>query len=214
MIEYLQIPLPGWLVVGIATGFGPCMGHQFLIVLPYLTLTKRGPKGSFKEVLGFSLVRILTYALLGAGSGAMGLAFKEFVTGPALIGGARLVLGFFLLVISIFFLLWEENPFCRLLHKKEGRGMALAGFFTALTPCPALMGLLAFSAAEGSPFTGAVAGAAFSVGTSLSPLLLAGPLLGFFQRWASKKRILQIVRVVGGLILFGYGWRLLLQFFL
>lgn len=212
MIEYFQLNIPGWLVVGLATGFGPCMGHQFLILLPYLSLTGRGPKESFKEVLGFSLARITTYGLLGLGSGILGRAFSERITDPAIIGGAQLFLGLLLLGLAVMFLLWRENPICRLLEKARGRAMALAGFFTSFSPCPALLGLLAYAAAVASPVQGLLAGIAFATGTSLSPLLVAGPLWGWLQRKIGPEKVRNAIRIAGGLILFGYGWQLILRF--
>jgi len=212
VFEFMQLNIPGWLVVGLATGFGPCMGHQFLIILPYLSLTERGPKDSFKEILGFSLARITTYGLLGLASGALGRVFSERITDPRVIDGAQGFLGILLLFLAVMFLLWRENPICRLLEKMKGRAMALAGFFTSFSPCPALLGLLAYSAAIASPLQGVLAGIAFATGTSLSPLLVAGPLWGWVQERFSPGKVKKVIRIVGGLVLFGYGWQLFLRF--
>lgn len=212
MFEYMQLNIPGWLLLGLATGFGPCMGHQFLILIPYLSLTRRGPRDSFKEVLGFSLARITTYGLLGLGSGALGRTFSDSIADPRIVAFAQGLLGFFLLAIAVMFLLWKENPFCRLLEKAKGRAMALAGFFTALSPCPALLGLLAYSAAVASPVQGMLAGIAFSTGTTLSPLIVAGPMWGWLQERISAERVRLVLRTVGGLVLFAYGWQLILRF--
>lgn len=212
MIEFMQLDIPGWLVVGLATGFGPCMGHQFLIVLPYLAVSRGGTRAGLKEVIGFSLARISTYGLLGLGSGALGQVFTDRITDARVISGAQGFLGLLLLGLAIIFLLWKENPLCRLLERIRGRAMALAGFFTALAPCPALLGLLAYSAGAASPGLGFLAGIAFATGTSLSPLLLAGPAWGWLQERVSGERIKQVVRIAGGLILFGYGWQLFLRF--
>jgi len=213
MQELSYYSISGWFLIGLTTGIGPCISHHFLIVLPYIGLNKKGKVQGFFAVLYFSLARIITLTILGLLAGLIGGAFHQKVFGPGLGYVFQFILGFFLLFLSVLILVFDTSVFCKwtkkLFDRIPGDAMLIIGFLTPLMPCPILLGLIAYTAASGRYIHGAFSGLAFGIGTSLSPLLVAGPLFGLLKNRLSS-RFAEIITNLGGILLFGYGLHLLL----
>ncbi|GEM_PF-1154203 len=215
-MELVFLSIPGWFFVGVATAFGPCLGHHLFILLPYIALAGKDTRHSFKELFAFSAARVGTYAVMGMLAGASGWIFTRWVSDPYLFSLGRGGLGIVLAAVAVTVLLREENIVCRFTAKlftnRSGRTMALSGFFTAMVPCPALIGLFTYSAASGEMLYGLASGAAFAMGTTLSPLLAAAPACAMAKK-KTAGRIQSLIRVGGGLFLFGYGLHLIIRGF-
>ena len=216
MQEITYLTYSGWFLLGLLTGIGPCVGHHFLIVLPYIGFRKESIRGGLSVVLFFSLARIITYSLLGFLAGAAGEVFYGRIISPFWIGLSRSLLAVLLILLALVYLVFDKSTICRrfqaLTDRIPGRSIVLIGFFTALLPCPVLLGLLAYSAASGRMIYGAVSGFVFATGTSLSPLLAAGPLFAFLKG-KIQERGKSFITGLAGLLLFAYGVHLLLQVF-
>ncbi len=205
----------GWLMMGVSVGFGPCFSHHFLVLLPYIGAVSRDARGGFLEVLYFSAARILTYGVMGAGAALTGMILHLAADAhlPALAG--RTAFGALLMALAVVALFAGDSFACSQLHRRlvrrPGRAMALAGFLIALTPCPFFLGLLGAATASGSPVYGTLAAVSFAAGTAISPLLVAGPLLGLVKERLPTGAMAQCSRIAGGLLLFGYGVHLVVS---
>ncbi len=212
-IELAYLSIPGWFIVGVATAFGPCLGHHIFILLPYLALAGKDVRHSLMELVAFSAARIGTYAGMGMLAGSTGLIFARWISSPMIFSMARGGLGIVLCGVAVTVLLRENNTFCRFTSKfftnRSGRAMALSGFFTALVPCPVLLGLFTYSSASGEILYGFASGAAFAAGTTISPLLVMAPVCTLVKK-KTAGNIKFIVRFGGGLFLFGYGLHLVI----
>lgn len=209
--------LSGWLLLGIASAIGPCAAHHALVMLPFIGMAKRNAREGLKEALLYSVARISGYALVGAVSGLLGAGFNALLSGSVLRELVQGILGAFLVVLAVGTVALEQTTICRILNRlvtgRTGRALALAGVLTALMPCPFLLGLSAWAAASGRLEVGAAAGGLFGIGTTLSPVLLAGPLVGFLRSRPRPRWLSAGFRIAGGLILFGYGVYLLVSLF-
>lgn len=210
-----HISTGGWLLIGLTAAFGPCLGHHFLVVLPYIGMTGSTAREALADVLYFSAARILTYTALGTVAGALGmLLYRVLVTG-AFILAARAVLGIFLVALALAVLFVDTSSLCEKLHRSlvrtPGRAMGAAGVLAALTPCPLLLGLVAHAAASGNPGAGAASGAAFALGTALSPLLIMGPVFAFGRERLSGGRLAAWAKCLGSFVLFAFGLHLVVS---
>ena len=212
MISPEHISTGGWFFIGLTAAFGPCLGHHFLVVLPYIGMTGSSARGALADVLYFSAARILTYTGLGTLAGAAGMILYRFLVTGAFILAARGALGLFLVALALAVLFVDTSSLCRGLHRSlvrsPARAMGAAGVLAALTPCPLLLGLVTHAAASGNPGAGAVSGAAFALGTALSPLLLMGPVLGFGRNRLSGGRLAAWAKYLGAFVLFAFGLHL------
>ncbi len=210
-----HISTGGWFLIGLSAALGPCLGHHFLVVLPYIGMTGSSAREALADVLYFNAARILAYTALGTLAGAAGMLLYRVLVAGAFILAARLVLGVFLVALALAVLFVDGSSLCRRLHRSlvrtSGRAMGTAGLLAALTPCPLLLGLVTHAAASGNPGAGAASGAAFALGTALSPLLLLGPALGFGGERLSGGRLTAWARYLGGFVLFAFGLHLVVS---
>lgn len=204
----------GWFILGLSMGVGPCVAHHFFLVLPYISLNKKNTREGWQVVVYFSVGRIISLTLLGFLSGLVGGALYANFMDSGVRDWFIIFLGLFLVMMAAAVMFFEESFFCKkikfLFDKIPGDMMLATGFLTPLLPCPVILGFLAYTAAGGQYIQGALSGLGFGLGTAVSPILIAGPLLGFFKKKISGK-IRSVLINLGGLILFGYGLHLILS---
>ncbi len=205
----------GWFLLGMSMSIGPCMIHQGFILVPFIGMTRKSIGQAVKEFCSFHIVRLITHAGLGTLGGAVGYQLQNVIAHRSFALFFRSLLGIFLMGLAIFVLFHGKNVLCRWTHKhfihKQGKAMFLAGFLTALTPCPALLGLLAYTAASQRILYGTLAGLAFAAGTIFSPLFLAVPLWGAIKKYVTSPKIQNIFILINALIFFAFGFHLLLS---
>ncbi len=198
-------------------GMGPCLAHGAFITLPYMAMTRDSAVGSLKDLLGFAAGRLLVHSLAGFACGLAGSAVLRLLGSPRMAAIYQGVLGSGLVLLAMVSLLGGGNRLCRAVHrgllKKPGKAMTLAGVVATLTPCPVMLGLMAYCMSTGSGLHGLLAGLAFGLGSALSPLLLGGPLLVWAQHRLAPRGIRTFMRYLGGFLLFGYGVLLLAGLF-
>lgn len=194
---------------------GPCMMHQGAILLPFIGMTRDNIKQALKEFLFFHAVRLSTYTLLGALGGIAGYHLNNLLRHRFFIDLLNILLGLFLMGLAVFVLFQGKNLLCRWTHKhfiqSHGKAMILAGFFTALTPCPALLGLLAYTAASQRIVYGALAGLCFAAGTVLSPIFLAIPLWGALKKFIRSALGRDIFILINACLFFAFGFYLIMS---
>lgn len=174
-------------------------------------------------LLPYHLGRATTYALLGA-------------VGAAIIGGLidvelrmRGVSAAMLALAAAFFLLyglnavdlappprftkWWSDRFAPLLRPLFSRPLGWRGYGLGVVlgflPCGLLYGALAAAASSGSPLAGAMAMAAFAVGTmpALVAVALAGHLAG--NRWRARaRRAAPVLTLANAVVLSYLAWRM------
>ncbi len=167
--------------------------------------------------LAFNLGRLTSYAAAGAAAGALGSAgayaaavlpaqttLYLFSSAFVLLAGVHLS-GLALPLAKLESLgapVWRrlQPVAARLLPARTLPGAYAAGLAWGWLPCGLVYGALAASVFAGGPAQGALAMAAFGVGT-LPWLLLAGVAAARLRRWAQAP----VVRRSGGLLLIGCG---------
>jgi uncharacterized protein len=226
----------GLLVAGLVGGAGHCTGMCGPFVLSQVMVRLEGipaaTMGEFQRLRGAALLsyhlgRTTTYAVLGAAAGWMS-------GGIAQASGWRWISALLLIVAAVFFvgyalrslgvaLPWAgldrgESGWSKRLGNMVkplfgrpvgGRGYVL-GLVLGLLPCGFLYGSIAAAAAAGSAIIGAVAMAAFALGTvpALFGLGLAGHLAG--RRWSGvATRLASAVLLANAGFLGFMAWRLM-----
>lgn len=171
-------------------------------------------RGAWVIHVAYNLGRIGSYMLAGAIAGVVGFAFGNLLPiqrGLYLFASLMLVaLGIYLLGATrvLAFLerggqwLWRRvQPATRRFMPVRGPAQALPlGMLWGWLPCGLVYSALTTALASGSAARGALAMAAFGLGT-LPNLLLAGLLLARFRRFAQARA----TRLASGLLVLGFG---------
>lgn len=207
------VPTDPWVLflIGLGMGTGPCLVHQLGIVVPFVGAERSGFREGLREMLWFSLGRGLGYGTWGLVAGAAG----TLVTLPeAATTGIQLLLGLVLAAAGLASLLRRDLPgHCRGLSHRliqpRGRAMFLAGLSVAALPCLPLLAVIAGAGAAG-PWAGLAGGLAVAAGSSLSPALVAAPVLsslaGRLEGGAGRAaQLAGWLRPAAALVLFGVG---------
>ena len=199
-------------VIGLM-GAGHCVGMCGGIVAA-LGFATEGKGRRWPILLSYNLGRILSYSVAGGLVGLLGLFGREYLfLGPWLRGlsGVLLILMGLYLADWWRVLSWLERggqyiwrylqPLGNGLFRVTGAGRGfLFGMLWGWLPCGLVYSALAFAAATAEPLSGALAMAAFGVGTL--PAMLAG---GFFstqlKQWLQGRVLRSLMALV--LILFG-----------
>lgn len=169
-------------------------------------------------LLSYNIGRISSYALAGAAAGWLGLVGEQYLAlGPYLRGIAGLLLilmGFYLAgwwniltqLERLGALLWRKiHPYGKDLFqvKSVGKGFIL-GMLWGWLPCGLVYSALAYAAALADPLSGAMAMAAFGLGTM--PAMLLG---GVFSQQLRQLLQRQLLRWPMALVMICFGiWTL------
>ena len=199
-------------IVGLLGGThcaGMCGG-----IVGALSLQAPQGRGAWTIHVAYNLGRIGSYVLAGAVAGTVGYAFGNLLPiqrSLYLFASLMLVaLGIYLLgaTQALVFLerggqwLWRRvQPATRRFMPVRGPAQALPlGMLWGWLPCGLVYSALTTALASGSAARGALAMAAFGLGT-LPNLLLAGLLLARFRRFAQARA----TRLASGLLVLGFG---------
>ena len=194
MIDYSLI-----FITGLLTSLH-CIGMCGPIVLAYSmpSMKSTGPvRGlGLGSHVAYNGGRVLSYALLGAIVGMIGMTlsgFERVAEIVAIVSGAIMILaGFAMLgVLPIPTTLSFGGSGIGKLHGKLIRGKSLLskvslGFLTPLLPCGILYAMLAKAASAGSAVNGAMTMAVFGIGMAPSLMLLGG-FTSFFSAKVRKR---------------------------
>lgn len=189
MIEYGLI-----LLTGALTSLH-CVGMCGAIVLAY-SIQPVTENISTRKQNGFLLHtaynggRILSYAVLGAVAGIIGMTFswiEQIGQYVSVIGGVIMIisglalLGFIPITtrISLGSSIFRKLQ-ASLLHKRTFHSKLLLGFLTPLLPCGILYAMLAKATATGNAINGAITMSLFGIGMSPS-LIFFGSMSSFFS---------------------------------
>lgn len=183
-----QVSLATVWLLGVSMGLTACT----VTCLPFMgtwTLGRAsGRTEAFLHAGVFLAGRIVTYTLLAALAGALGIGLAKALGGAwgnGVIGIASILAG-----------LWLLRPVAacrgvpprltlqpvRLHRKRDSLPPLFLGAALSLTPCTPLASLLALAAQAGSPAGGAAYGLAFGLGAAVTPILVLVPLAGRLGR--------------------------------
>ena len=161
-----------------------------------------GGKESLSPTFLYAAGRVLSYTLIGAAVGGVGSAFSLSSTGKA---GIQIVAGIFMALMGmnlmgLFPRLRRIIPrlpnFFGGKHKGSGRnGPFFVGLLNGFMPCGPLQAMQLFALSTGSPVRGALAMAAFAVGTL--PLTMG---VGIFASRLGKRFMGKAIRVGAALV--------------
>lgn len=190
MLETLaagQVTLATVWLLGVSMGLTACT----VTCLPFMGTWALGRAGGQREAYLHTAVflagRVTTYTVLATLAGALGSGLAQALGGAwgnALIGGASIVAGLWLLRRPVEKACTAVPPaptFAPIrIHRKKADSLPplFLGAALSLTPCTPLASLLALAAQAGSPAQGAAYGMAFGLGAAMTPLLILVPLAG------------------------------------
>ena len=180
-----------WLL-GVSMGMTACT----VTCLPFMgtwALGRASGRGeAFLHTGVFLAGRVLTYTLLAALAGAIGVGLAKALGGSlgnAVIGGASILAGLWLLRrplsscsgVSSRLTFSQAQPI-RFQRKRDSLPPLFLGAALSLTPCVPLASLLALAANAGSATQGAGFGLAFGLGAAMTPIIVLVPLAGRLGR--------------------------------
>jgi thiol:disulfide interchange protein DsbD len=184
-----QVTLATVWLLGVSMGMTACT----VTCLPFMgtwALGRASGRGeAFLHTGVFLAGRVLTYTLLAALAGAIGVGLAKALGGSlgnGVIGGASIVAG--------FWLLRRPAASCggvpprltiqpiRFQKRRDSLPPLFLGAALSLTPCTPLASLLALAANAGSAPQGAAFGLAFGLGAAMTPIIVLVPLAGRLGR--------------------------------
>lgn len=189
-------------VTGFVLGLGPCI-VSCGIILPYIAGTKRTWKEGLHAGMLFGIGRIVTYTFLG---GLAGFA-SELIRILFFDGKMRYYLtlygGFFILLLglTILFSGIKQWRVCQWMHRWDHGSLFLAGVCVALAPCVPLIGVLSYLTLYAHNYiVGSIGGAAFGIGTLLSPFLIISGILGASANMVTSERVYSSWQKISGIV--------------
>lgn len=216
MVDTAGMSVLAMFVIGLM-GAGHCVGMCGGIVAA-LGFAADKETNRWPILLSYNLGRITSYAIAGALVGLLGLFGREFLSlGPWL----RAFAGILLILMGLYLadwwrlLTWFERggqylwrriqPLGKGLFqvRSAGRGF-LFGMIWGWLPCGLVYSALAYAAATAEPGSGALAMAAFGLGT-LPAMLAGGVFSSQLKQWLQGRLLRTVMALV--LILFG-AWTL------
>jgi sulfite exporter TauE/SafE len=192
--------------MGLASGVH-CLGMCGGIVTAFSLRQRILPKGKiFLRQMGFNAGRIASYAIAGAAAGATGALFHGSTALFVAVNVLLIFVGLHLVGVRTP-MLWLERlgaPLWRRVQPLAARAFnanAFAGgMLWGLIPCGLVYGALGGAALAGGPARGALAMAAFGLGT-LPWLLAAGVAAARLRSWIHRRP----VRAATGSLVIAYG---------
>ena len=128
--------------------------------------------------------------------------------------------GIFISILGLVIFLGKESQFkvCRLLNdsliQKDTKSLITLGVLVGISPCVPLIGILSYITMVSTHFSqGILMSAAFSLGTSISPLVFLGMLAGEIPKLniLQNKKNLVIFQKACGAILFFLGMHIFIR---
>lgn len=203
------------LLTGIIMGNTVCVLSSCAISpIMYLSATDPGIKHTVRLITLLSLSRIITYAILGAIAGKLGLILNNLI-GSSIFGlVVGLITGAINIIIGVFIIFGQKPLHCSRICRyadgmlKQNYSMVLLGIFLAIIPCAPLTSLFTqVMIQRGGLLIGAAEGALFGVGITLSlPFwglaLFSGTIPGKILK---NERVARVFKIICGSILFIIG---------
>jgi thiol:disulfide interchange protein DsbD len=184
-----QVTLATVWLLGVSMGMTACTVTCLPFMGTWALGRASGRTEAFLHTGVFLAGRVLTYTMLAALAGAIGLGLANALGGSlgnAVIGGASILAG--------LWLLHRPATACggvpprltiqplRFERKRDSLPPLFLGAALSLTPCTPLASLLALAANAGSATQGAGFGLAFGLGAAMTPILVLVPLAGRLGR--------------------------------
>lgn len=204
----------GLFLTGLIFGLTVCSFSCMPVVCTWVMGTQRSFTDGFRSVLTFSAGRVGGYTIVGMLCGFTGMAAETFFRQNLIVTGSGLL--FLLTGVSVAFSgngkrctakskIFNSMPKSRRLH------MSVLGLITGMMPCIPYSAVMAGAAASGSVFTGGLSAFVFGLGTSVSPLLIAGGGAGWFAGRIAKQipEHSSMLRKINGCILSLIGIRMI-----
>ncbi|MCW7754011.1 sulfite exporter TauE/SafE family protein [Desulfobotulus sp. H1] len=173
-LPLLPLEFPALFLAGLAFGLGICSTSCLPLVGTCILGNSRSRGDGLAALLSFSGGRLLTAALLGALFGGMGQAAMAWLKTPSM----TLASGVLTVAAGIFLVLRPRCGGCRSRGRNRTPPLML-GLASPLVPCLPYAAMMAAAAATGSPVRGAGVAFVFTLGTTLSPLILACVAMGW-----------------------------------
>ncbi|MBN1383744.1 MAG: sulfite exporter TauE/SafE family protein [Elusimicrobia bacterium] len=198
-------------LAGIGLGLGPCFLFCLPIIVPYILGKSSTVREGLRLTVIFSLGRIFSYSILGF------TAVYLINTANIQILLFKKIAGIFIILTGITYLFSRrEYKICGILNgwfvKKSQYNIFIIGILIGLSPCAPLIGVLTYILCKSSiPIVGFGYGLSFGIGTSLSPILIAGLAAGGLSGIISKRRnLLFLTKIITGIALVYFGVKLIL----
>jgi len=207
----------GLMVMGFAVSSGPCLVTCGPLLSSYIAAQSHSIKDGIKLYLVFSLIRLFSYAVLGALLGALGRLFLENIYAHHLFRYVVILFGILIAAIGIGIIVnkFSHSHICTrigtMATKSNTRNMIIFGLGIGFSPCPPLLGALSYILIISDTVgKGVLYAVSFGIGTILSPLLLCAFFASTFTVLCRRyPRVLSGIRIVGGIVLMLFGFQVI-----
>ncbi|TWI74182.1 sulfite exporter TauE/SafE [Desulfobotulus alkaliphilus] len=170
----LPMEFPALFLAGLAFGLGICSTSCLPLMGTCILGNSRKASDGILALLSFVCGRLFTAGLIGAIFGRLGQAAMARLETPSM----ALASGLFTLLAGLFLLFRPRCSGCAS-RKRAAAPPLLLGLASPLVPCLPYAAMMAAAAASGSAMKGAGLAVVFTLGTSLSPLILACMAMGW-----------------------------------
>ncbi len=192
---------------------GPCFLSCTPILVTYLAAKQLKLKESLKNILVFSLGRLLAYILLGFFVGISAGALRNFTDSKAVVFLKPLT-GLLIIFMGVIVLSEKNHDFglCGLIRNKLSgfTNLFTFGFIIGVSPCVPLLALLfEISLISRNAWQAMVYALCFGMGTLIGGLIVIGSLAGIFSWLPLKllhtKKANSVFKIICALILISLG---------
>jgi sulfite exporter TauE/SafE len=170
----LPLEYPALFLAGLALGLGVCSTTCLPLMGACLLGNSRRPADGLYAAAAFTLGRLFTATVLGGICGVFGGVLKSALDGSSLIALSGLVT----LAAGVYLMARPRKAACTSCQK-AGAPPLLLGLASPLIPCLPYVAMMAAAASSGSLWKGASVAAVFTLGTSLSPLVILAAAMGW-----------------------------------
>ncbi|HVN67712.1 MAG TPA: sulfite exporter TauE/SafE family protein [Candidatus Sulfotelmatobacter sp.] len=196
-------------VQGVIIGSGPCLLLCAPVIIPYVAGRQQGWLDGLRATLLFGLGRLFSYTLLGGVAGYIGSYLFQIMAGRVWGNVIWSLASALIVLLGVMIALGRgvNNPFCKWAERRSG--IFWLGVMLGLSPCLPFIAVLTGIMFAAEKFQqGFLLGAAFGLGTLISPLLLFGPLAAALP---AKLKGGRFVNWLCGIFLAGYGLQLIFR---
>jgi len=179
------------LFLGISAGITHCYVYCAPVISTYIMGIGKNAIEGLKSYIVFSAGKIFMCSIIGFCAGYMEQTFigreNNFYFGSVIFGITLILIGFLMLIRPVCVCKKSGNKkswfisFLRYFAFKPATQLFVGGIASAIVPCPPMGAILLYSLKMSSTVSCGIMMALFSIGTTISPLVIISIAAGFFS---------------------------------
>ncbi len=207
-------------ITGLLMGSGPCLIHCGPVLIGYIAGTKTSALQGLKSWLVFALSRFVAAVFFGFIAGILGAELFNSLSYTLIGYIIRLSAGLFIVFLGLLITLGINTKIraCGKLNnffiQNDTKSLMALGLLIGLLPCMPFLGIISYITMASMNYTqGMLMGAAFGMGTAVSPLIIFALIAGFVPglKVLKDNKALVLLQKVCGLILVFFGAHIIIR---